>query len=306
MDIVSNVKSKENSVEDNENIVQNNKKDNTEKLNKDDNELNYKTDDEISQQNIKLLHDSDVECHSSEEENIETISGKEAEARFLLWYEDLQCREEWYKRRIEELEKLEEKYKQTIATLKSNDEKLQQRYSKALIEIKVLRKKNMLPSDDKEFVESYISLSAERENLIISSRENSDTIKKLKKEMLTMRTRLNSNHARNPARRSFSTQTKMDKFPTHYSQSVKTETDRNNTLLKHQVSEAKQFGGGQIVRSKANFTYSASYSNENVQGKERGEQVIENKVRRNRQRNKESEPIYFPDIRQRPDHMMWI
>lgn len=263
-----------------------------------------KTNEDITNQQVKSVHAAGDDFESTEEENVEKISQKEAEDRFLLWYSDIQKKEEWYQRRIEELEALDERHRQTISTLKSNDKQLQQRYSNALIKIKVLSKKNLSTTDEQAFVDSYTTLSAEKENLMKSSRENNRMIKTLKKEMLMMRSRMNLKYAHNQnhARLNASSQSKDEHTEGYHTKNPK--RDRNETRIRQTKSlDGARPSGEQRVPSKASF--SSLDSNKQINKNKRWEEISVETDRHTRNGIKESKPVSLPDIREKPGHIMW-
>lgn len=231
---------------------------------------------------------SDVcEDYTEGKEETEEIGDKEAESRFMLWYNDI-CSErfamleseEWYKRRIKELENVEEQHKQRISELKENKNKLIQKLADAQLEIKLLRKKNQSTEDDREFTDSYKALSIERDRLYQKDRDNCDTIKCLRKEIHNLRMRSNMRYALK-------------------NRINKTETSREGIIKRRQVLDVARpsnYQSKEQVKAEnvEKFTLPSKCENENSASEKT---LIDSYVKKS--------SLSLPDIRTRSGYKVW-
>lgn len=123
------------------------------------------------------------------------LSDKEAEERFILWYEDI-CKErmamlnveEDYKRKIEELETAEEGYRSRIRELENSTVALVKTFEESQLEIKGLRNKyEGHGSNNDAYNEPYDIVSKERNILRERNIRNEEKIKKIKDEVTELK-----------------------------------------------------------------------------------------------------------------------
>lgn len=123
-----------------------------------------------------------------------TLSDKEAEERFIAWYEDI-CQErmamlaaeENYKNKINELETAEEGYKSRVQELENSTNVLVKTFEEAQSEIRSLRTKYEPRTDNNLYLEPYHTVTRERDNLLKSESENKRRIKELETEVKQLR-----------------------------------------------------------------------------------------------------------------------
>jgi chromosome segregation ATPase len=118
------------------------------------------------------------------------LSDKEAEERFILWYEDI-CKErlemlnleEEYKRKIEELETSEDGYRRRIKELENGTISLLKTFEESQSEIEGLRNKYERNGSDVDiYNEPYDIVSKERNRLKEEDIRNKEKIRKLTDE----------------------------------------------------------------------------------------------------------------------------
>lgn len=123
-----------------------------------------------------------------------TLSDKEAEERFIAWYEDI-CQErmamleaeENYKNKINELETAEEGYKSRVKELENSTNILVETFEEAQAEIKCLREKYEPSTGNNLYLEPYQTVTRERDNLLKSESENKKRIQGLETEVKHLR-----------------------------------------------------------------------------------------------------------------------
>ncbi|KAL4239519.1 hypothetical protein ACF0H5_000333 [Mactra antiquata] len=157
------------------------------------NELREEIVDDINDENQDLNIVID-DCRESNNET-QPLSDKEAESRFISWYEEI-CKErltmleteENFKNKIKELEEAETSYIKRIKELDENSIALVQAFKEAQTETKMLRRKYE-PDENNEtgYKEPYNDVLRDRDRLIKVELEYKRRMKNLEEELETLR-----------------------------------------------------------------------------------------------------------------------
>lgn len=141
--------------------------------------------------------DENTETLANEISGNPPISDKEAEARFIDWYEEI-CQErikmseteEEYKSQINDYQKAEASYERRIKELEQNATDLMKAFEEAEKEAKLLRTKYEPPNDSENtdtYAEPYRVVVKEKMKLLEAQKQNQNRIKTLEDEIKLLR-----------------------------------------------------------------------------------------------------------------------